>query len=82
MKIGLRSYAHSIVELFENVLDEKDITISSVDDDQKEPDNCARLYGMEYATLEDAVAGVLQGFGKRILEETDPVLIDSYNDES
>ena len=37
--------AARIVENFENVLDEQDITLTSPEDDEKEPDNAARLYG-------------------------------------
>ena len=65
-EIYLRKYASSIVGLFEKLLDKNNLTIPSEEDDQKEPDNAARLYGMVYAELEDAVVGILGDFGEEI----------------
>ena len=40
--------AMQILELFEDVLEEHDITIPSPEDDDREEDNTARLYGSVY----------------------------------
>lgn len=79
-EIYLRQYSAAIIELFEKVLDENNITIPSEEDDQKEPDNNARLYGMVYAELEDAVTGILSDFGEAITTSFGDVeLVDAYN---
>ena len=58
-----RIYTHDeaarIVELFEDLLDKHDITVPSPDDDQREPENDARLYGIVYADLLDEVENIL-----------------------
>ena len=51
--------AARIVENFENVLDEQDITLTSLEDDEKEPDNAARLYGSTYCDLLDATEAIV-----------------------
>lgn len=43
--------AASIIELFEGVLDQYNIKIPSPEDDQREPDNEAKLYGTTYFDL-------------------------------
>ena len=53
--INTHDEAAMIVELFENVLDENDITVPGPDDDERNPENTARLYGMTYYELLDAV---------------------------
>lgn len=58
-KIYTRDEAMVIVELFENVLDKYDITIPSDEDDERDPDNTARLYGSTYYGLVDAVENAL-----------------------
>ncbi len=58
-----REFACNIVELFEELLDEKDITIVCADkneeDDRRETDNCARLYGSEFWNLVDRIENML-----------------------
>lgn len=44
-----------IVELFEGILDAHNIKIPSPEDDEREPDNEAKLYGSVYSGLLDAV---------------------------
>ena len=51
--------AARIVENFESVLDEQDITLTSPEDDEKEPDNAARLYGSAYCDLLDATESIV-----------------------
>lgn len=48
-----------IVENFESVLDEQDITLTSPEDDEKEPDNAARLYGSTYCDLLDVTESIV-----------------------
>lgn len=51
--------AARIVECFENVLEEQDITLTSPEDDEKDPDNAARLYGSTYYDLLDATESIV-----------------------
>jgi len=55
--------AIAIIELFEELLNKKDITIPS--DDREEDKNEARLYGSEYYKLEDDIIKLLKGVDKR-----------------
>lgn len=57
--------AARIVELFEEVLDEHDITIPSPEDDEREEDNTARIYGSTYGDLHDEVEGMLIDIANR-----------------
>lgn len=47
--------ATHVVDRFEAVLDRYDITVPSPEDDDREPDNNARLYGSVYSELLEAV---------------------------
>ena len=57
-------YTHDIsaqiMELFENLLDQYDVTIPSPEDEEKEPENNARLYGSVYSDLLDKVEDVIK----------------------
>lgn len=77
-EIKVRPYAFDICELFEDLLDKHNITIPDEDDDQREPDNCARLYGMTYANLEDEVVSILRQFANEIDPECNVELVDTY----
>lgn len=44
-----------IVEMFESILDEHGIRVPSPEDDEREPDNEAKLYGSVYSDLLDSV---------------------------
>ena len=55
-----QEYAWAILDLFEDLLDEKEIDIPS--DDREGNDEEARLYGEEYFDLEDKVIGLLKSF--------------------
>lgn len=56
-------YTHNIsadiVELFDALLDNFNITIPSPEDKEKDPDNCARLYGSVYYDLLDSVEYII-----------------------
>ena len=55
-----REYAIGIMNIFENLLDEKDIDIPSED---RNGDECeARIFGTEYADLEDKITELLIKF--------------------
>lgn len=54
-KIYTHDEAALIVEMFEDVLDKHGIKIPSPEDDEREPDNEAKLYGSVYYGLLDAV---------------------------
>lgn len=49
--------AAHIVELFEDVLDTYGIKVPSPEDDEREPDNDAKLFGSVYGGLLDNVEG-------------------------
>lgn len=51
--------ASRIVELFESVLEKNGITIPSPEDDERDPDNGASLYGSVYSDLLDNVENSL-----------------------
>lgn len=51
--------AIKILETFEGMLEEKNITIPDEDDAQREADNRARLYGYTYFSLEEKIAQIL-----------------------
>lgn len=53
--IYTRDEAVLIVEMFENVLDTYNIKVPSPEDDEREPDNEAKLYGSVYSDLLDNV---------------------------
>lgn len=58
-KVYTRDIAAQIVENFENVLEEQDITLTSPEDDEKEPDNAAHLYGSTYYDLLDVTEAII-----------------------
>ena len=55
MKIYTQNEAANIVELFEDILDEYNIVVPSEEDDDRGEDNDAKLYGMVYWDLLEAV---------------------------
>lgn len=67
--IKLREYSVDICELFEDLLEEHDITIPD-DEREGEPDE-ARLYGTTYADLEYKVLNILNEFMNDILKHPD-----------
>lgn len=60
-KIFTRDEAMQIIELFEDILSEYNIKVPSPEDDEREPDNDAGLYGSTYGNLLDSVEGRLIG---------------------
>lgn len=50
-----RYVAVDILEQFDDLLAKNDITIPSPEDDMKDPDNDARIYGSVYGDLLDSV---------------------------
>lgn len=54
-KIFTRDEAMQIIDLFEDVLSEHNIKVPSPEDDEREPDNDAGLYGSTYSNLLDSV---------------------------
>ena len=55
-----QEYAWAILDLFEDLLDEKGIDIPS--DDRSESEDEARIFGSEYFELEDKIIGLLKSF--------------------
>lgn len=64
MKCTERDLAFYVVDIFEDLLDEKDIDIpcedSSEEEDRHENENTARIYGTEYGDLIDRVEALLK----------------------
>lgn len=64
MKNTERNLAFYVVDIFEDLLDEKDIDIpcadSSEEEDRHENENAARIYGTEYGDLVDRVEALLK----------------------
>lgn len=59
--IYTRDEAARIVEMFENILVENEISIPSPEDDDRDPDDKLGLYGLVYSDLLDGVENVLIG---------------------
>ena len=59
-----REFAIAILDLFEDLLDEKGIDIPSEDRVGEEGE--ARIYGTEYFQLEDGIVQLLEQFEKEI----------------
>lgn len=57
--------ASRIIEFFEEVLEQNGIIVPSPEDDEREADNCATLYGSVYSDLLDEVEGALIEMLKR-----------------
>ena len=55
-----RELAIAILDTFEDMLDQKNITIPDDDDSERDPDNSARLYGLTYYDLEDKIQAILE----------------------
>lgn len=64
MKNTERDLAFYVVDIFEDLLDEKNIDIpcadSSEEEDRHENENTARIYGTEYGDLIDRVEALLK----------------------
>ena len=72
-KVYTHDEAAMIIEMFEHVLDENDITIPSPEDDEREADNAARLYGSTYYELLDNVEVALINLLNKHNAETDVI---------
>lgn len=59
--IYTRDEAARIVEMFENILVENEISIPSPEDDERDPDDKLGLYGSVYSDLLDGVENILIG---------------------
>ncbi len=77
--IYTRSEAADIVELFEMVLDKYDIRIPSPEDDEREPDNEAKLYGSTYFNLLDDVEARIASLLTRIGEGQNEIVEGAFD---
>lgn len=57
--------AAQIVEMFEDLLEAHDITVPSPEDDEKDKENGARLYGSTYSDLLDSVEEAIIGIADK-----------------
>ena len=62
-ELSKREKAIAVVELFEHLLDCKEIDIPCSDEEEQsiryEEDNCARIYGMEQCQLIDGIMNII-----------------------
>ena len=77
--IYTRSEAADIVELFEMVLDKYDTRIPSPEDDEREPDNEAKLYGSTYYNLLDDVEARIASLLTRIGEGPNEIVEGAFD---
>ena len=82
LEIYTHELASQLVERFENVLDDHDITVPSPEDDEREPDNKARLYGSVYSDLLDTVEKIVIDHTVKTIANADraTVITDRYSD--
>ena len=76
--IHTRDEAVLIVEMFENVLDTYNIKVPSPEDDEREPDNEAKLYGSVYSDLLDNVEASLIELLEKHDEDTE-IVTDEFS---
>ena len=76
--IYTRDEAVLIVEMFENVLDSYNIKVPSPEDDEREPDNEAKLYGSVYSDLLDNVEASLIELLEKHDEDTE-IVTDEFS---
>ena len=67
-----------IVEMFEDVLDTYNIKVPSPEDDEREPDNEAKLYGSVYSDLLDNVEASLIELLEKHDEDTE-IVTDEFS---
>lgn len=76
--IYTRDEAVLIVEMFESVLDTYNIKVPSPEDDEREPDNEAKLYGSVYSDLLDNVEASLIEVLEKHDEDTE-IVTDEFS---
>lgn len=76
--IYTRDEAVLIVEMFESVLDTYNIKVPSPEDDEREPDNEAKLYGSVYSDLLDNVEASLIELLEKHDEDTE-IVTDGFS---
>lgn len=76
--IYTRDEAVLIVEMFESVLDTYNIKVPSPEDDEREPDNEAKLYGSVYSDLLDNIEASLIELLEKHNEDTE-IVTDEFS---
>lgn len=76
--IYTRDEAVLIVEMFESVLDTYNIKVPSPEDDEREPDNEAKLYGSVHSDLLDNVEASLIELLEKHDEDTE-IVTDEFS---
>ncbi len=79
-RVFTRDEAALILDMFERVLDTYEIKIPSPEDDEREPDNEAKLYGSVYYDLLDEVESSLVDLIGRCSDYTD-IVINEFSGE-
>ena len=77
-KIYTHDEAMLIVEMFEDILAQHNIKVPSPEDDEREIDNDASLYGSTYSDLLDGVEDKLIEMLKRHTSNTE-VIVDEFS---
>lgn len=78
MKIYTHDEAMLLVEMFDDILVQCDISVPSPEDDDRDPDNLLGLYGSTYGNLLDAVEAYLIDLLNRHTPSTQ-VIIDKFS---
>lgn len=78
MKIYTHDEAMLLVEMFDDILIQYDISVPSPEDDDRDPDNLLGLYGSTYGNLLDAVEDYLIDLLNRHTPSTQ-VIIDKFS---
>lgn len=78
MKIYTHDEAMLLVEMFDDILIQYNISVPSPEDDDRDPDNLLGLYGSTYGNLLDAVEDYLIDLLNRHTPSTQ-VIIDKFS---
>lgn len=78
MKIYTHDEAMLLVEMFDDILIQYDISVPSPEDDDRDPDNLLGLYGSTYGNLLDAVEDYLIDLLNRHTPSTQ-IIIDKFS---
>lgn len=76
--IYTRDEAAALIELFEDILEQNEISVPSPEDDDRDPDNMIGLYGSTYFVLLDDVEVALQDLLNRHTSNTE-IIIDEFS---
>ncbi len=77
-KFYTRSEAAEIIELFEDILDQYDVSVPSPEDNERDKENMVGLYGSTYSDLLDSVESAIIDIAEK--SKTAEIVTDELND--